>query len=359
MPANKKKIAFVLGGLSFGGAERVISILANHYAEMGWQADILTLLRSDCDFALREGVKHISLAGETRSRALRAPGWLFSLRRYFKREKPQAVVSFAARINCITLLSSVGMRKRFRVLVSERNDPLHDTRTAPIRVLTKLLYPKADEIVFQTTRARDCFPQTIREKGRIIVNPVSVDVRATAEKSRRLAAVGKLMPQKDHALLIRAFSKIAAKHPDCSLSIYGDGPLRGELTEMIRSLGLSDRVKLEGWRKDVNSRIADAAAFVLSSRYEGLSNALMEALMMGLPCVSTDCAGATDLIEDGVNGLIVPVGGEDELANALDRLLSDPSFAKRLGEEAAKRARAFELSSVLALWDGAIRGGSR
>lgn len=352
---EQKKVAFVLGGMSFGGAERVISILANHYAQKGWQVDILTLLKPDCDFSLHPSIRHIHLGPKIASRALRAPLWLLGLRRYISRERPAVIVSFAARINLLVLGANMfcGGKKR-RVVISERNDPTRDTRTAMVRKLTRLLYPRADAIVFQTRRAMNCFAESIRARGRIIANPVTAGLPAADMSSARIVAVGKLMRQKNHAMLIRAFARICEKYPQYTLHIYGDGPLREELQALIDSLGLPGRAVLEGWHKDVAACIANAALFVLPSDYEGLSNALMEAVTMGLACVSTDCAGAQEMIEDGAGGLITPVGDEAALAAAMERMLADPAFRAQCGAHAKQHAASFAPERILALWEDVI-----
>ncbi|MDO4740284.1 MAG: glycosyltransferase, partial [Eubacteriales bacterium] len=280
---------------------------------------------------------------------------LFELSRYLRREKPDVVVSFAARINLLVLGASISCKKP-RLIVSERNDPMKDTRTAGVRKLAELLYPRADAIVFQTEHARSCFSQRVQQKGCLIPNPVTAGLPASTRSTKRIVAVGKLMQQKNHAALIRAFGRIRHKYPQHTLHIYGDGPLRPELERLIEREGLSGRVFLEGWQTNVNERIADAALFVLPSDYEGLSNALMEAVAMGMPCISTDCAGARDLIDHEKSGLIVPVGGEEELAQAMDRLLSDEALAAAYGDAARERAQAFRTDKILSRWEAVIEG---
>lgn len=350
---DTKKIAFVLGGMSFGGAERVISILANHYAQKGWQADILTLLKPDCDFELHPSIRHIHMGGSASSRALRAPRWLFELNGYLRREKPDCVVSFAARINLLVLGASLLSRKP-RLIISERNDPMKDTRTGIVRRLTELLYPRADAIVFQTEHAKSCFSDKVQKKGLLIANPVTKGLPKAEIIEKQIAAVGKLMHQKNHALLIRAFAAIADKYPEHTVHIYGDGPLRPELEALIAELGLQGRVILEGWKSDVNNLVSKAALFVLPSDYEGLSNALMEAVAMGMPCISTDCAGAKEMIINGKSGLITPIGDEKALTEAMDTLLADPHLAAQYGAAAAEHAKAFETGNILKLWENAI-----
>ncbi len=362
MERSGKRIAFVLGGMTFGGAERVISILANHYAAMGWRVDIITMLKPECDFELDPSIRHLHLGGSARaSRLLRVlwmPTWLLRLRRYLNKERPDALVSFAARINCMSLGMALTLpaKKRPRLIVSERNDPMKDTRTALVRRLTEQLYPRADRIVFQTTHAMNCFSEKVRKKGVIVPNPVDAKVPRADVPAKKIVAVGKLMRQKNHALLLDAFARLKEEFPGHTLRIYGDGVLREELQERIRSLGLEGRAVLEGWRTDVAEQIADAELFVLPSNYEGLSNALMEALAMGLPCVSTNCAGAEDLIEDGVNGRVVPVGDPDALTAAMRELLSDPASARRMGEMARRKSASFAAGPILERWDGMVSG---
>ena len=362
MEEKSRRIAFALGGMTFGGAERVISILANHYAACGWRVDIITMLKPECDFALDGSIRHIHLGGSARASKLRRvlwlPMWLLRLRRYLRRERPDVLVSFAARINCMTLGMALTIPKARRplLIVSERNDPMKDTRTAAVRRMTERLYPHADRIVFQTTHARGCFSVAIQRLGVILPNPVEATQPQVEPAARKIVAVGKLMRQKNHALLLEAFASISGDFPGYTLHIYGDGILREELSVQIASLGLEGRAFLEGWRTDVAAQIADAALFVLPSDYEGLSNALMEALSMGLPCISTDCAGARDLIEDGVNGRVVPIGDKDALAHAMREMLADPAAARHMGDEALSRSAAFAADAVLARWDEIVSG---
>lgn len=352
---GKRRIAFVLGGMSFGGAERVISILANHYVRKGWSVDILTLLKPDCDYALNPEIRHIHMGGRVKSRAMRAPIWFWQLKRYLSKEKPNVIVSFAARINLLVLGASLFIKKP-RLIISERNDPMKDSRTSIVRKLTSLLYPLADVIVFQTEHAKQCFPENVQKKGRIIINPVTPNLPVANMTSKRIVAVGKLMQQKNHAMLIRAFSHIAEKFPEHTLHIYGDGPMRPQLQAMIDERGLTDRAVLEGWDADISNTIADAALFVLSSDYEGMSNALMEAIAMGLPCISTDCAGAQELIENGKEGLIIPIGDEEALIVAMKRMLEDRDFAAACGRSARQHAKAFDTVAILKKWEEAIEG---
>ena len=189
----------------------------------------------------------------------------------------------------------------------------------------------------QTERAKNYFPKKIQEKSIIIPNPVKVPVYAEKAKQNRIVSVGRLTEQKNHALLIDSFKSIAKEFPDTILDIYGEGPKRAELQEKIDNFGLSARIRLRGNILDVHEQIKDAGVFVLPSNYEGTSNALLEAMMMGLPCISTDCAGSDEVIENKKSGIIVPVGDQDALTRALRTLLSDRVMADNMAHAAHER----------------------
>lgn len=343
---NRRRIAFVLGSLGRGGAEKVISILSDDYARLGWETDIVLLLSSKKEYEINASTRIIDLSGNVQSRILRLPFWVTKIRRYVKNSKPDIVLSFAARINIISVLACRDIVNR--LYLSERNDPKLDGRTKFIDFLTKRLYPRANGIIFQTKRVCSYFPYL--QNSYIIPNPISIGALSSDEKSERIVSVGSLKTQKNHALLISAFRQISVKYSNCTLEIYGDGPLHEDLSRLIDSLNLRHRVILRGGVPNIHQCIADAQLFVLSSDYEGLSNALLEAMMMGLPCISTNCAGSDEYIEDGVNGILVPVGDETALANAMNRMLSDDGFRNKCGEQALKIASIVSKEVVLQLW---------
>ena len=162
----------------------------------------------------------------------------------------------------------------------------------------------------------------------IIPNPIEKISIGKVKKEKVIINVGKLMDQKNQKLLIKAFSKIADKYPEYKLKIYGEGPKRKELESLVKELGLSEKVEMPGWTPDIFDKVAAAELFVLSSDYEGLSNALLEAMMLGVPCISTDCAGSNEIIRNNINGILVPAGGLKELVSAMQRILNDPALQK-------------------------------
>ena len=282
---DNRKITFVHIGMARDGAERVIAHLANTYAEKGFLVDIIVLLHNRCEYDLHPNVNLVSFVRSDVSRRKNLLYWIKSIRRNMK-----------------TLLACLGLHKE--ILISERNDPTSDGRSKLDVFLTNILYKFADKIVFQTKRAMNSFPESIRKRSKIIGNPVLVSCHARAEKQDKIVTIGRLAPQKNQKLLLMAFAQVVSKYPQIRLEIYGKGELRDCLQEQCRQLGISNSVFFKGNVTNVHECISDAKAFVLSSDFEGLSNALLEAMAMGLPCISTDCAGSDEIINSGENSLI-------------------------------------------------------
>lgn len=347
-----KRIAFIIGSLDRGGAERVISILSRKYAELGWQTDIILLLDNKIEYRIAPDTRVLDFSGKTASRWYRLPQWLRKIRSYVKTEKPDVIVSFVARINVITQIARLGLHTD-RVILSERNDPECDGRGRIVRLLTRWLYPKADYVVFQTRRAAGYFPYL---NNRIIIsNPIQIETSASPSAAPKIVSVGRLTKQKNQRLLIESFAEIADRFPRYTLEIYGEGDLRNYLQDLIDRLNLHDRIFLKGNVFHIHKAISDAALFVLSSDYEGLSNALLEAMMMGLPCISTTCAGSDEYIVSGKNGILVPIGDKTALVNALESLMGDAGLRQRLGNAASESSVRFDAKTVIAEWQGIIQ----
>lgn len=344
-----KRIAFILGSMNRGGAERVVSILANHYATKGWNVDIILLLSGECKYHLDEKIKVISLANINQSRISQLPKWLSSIRNYIKINKPDSILAFAARINIITAIASLGISNR--LVVSERNDPLSDGRSIFLKALTKFIYPLTDKVVFQTIRSQSYFNERVKRNSVIIHNPVKVEVKASRNKNKQIVAVGRLENQKNHALLIDAFQEVHKIHPEYKLFIYGEGSLRRTLATKIKKLGLNEVISMPGNIENIHQEMAKSDIFVLPSNYEGLSNALLEALMMGLPCISTNCAGSDEIIKDGENGYLVGVGNKNELSAKIVRLIENHELRIEIGDKAIESSRQFESETILKKWE--------
>ncbi len=281
---------------------------------------------------------------------------IMRLRGTLKALQPDAVFSFLFKINIVTLIAGRGLG--LRILVAERNHPRMQPAHPVWGLLRRLTYPGAAQLLLQTEASRAAMPAALRDRGVVIANPiVAHQRRPEPEGQRRIAAVGRLEPQKGFDLLIAAFARIAARHPDWTLTIWGEGPLRGMLEADVARLGLEGRVLLPGLSRSPAAWIETASAFVLSSRYEGFANALAEAMAAGLPCVAFDCEFGVDMmIKNGVNGLLVADGNMNELAQAMDQLLSNGCMRAKLGDAAREGAVRFSEGRILKDWDDALVG---
>lgn len=346
------KISFFIGSMGRGGAERVISILANDYCARGWDVDIVLMLKNAVEYPLNEHIGIVDMTGPSGSYIKNAPYWVRSIRKYMKNRKPDRVVAFAGRINALVLTATVGMKQA--IIVSERNDPKHDGRGKGILWYCNRIYRRADKIVYQNAYEKSCFDKTLENRGYIIPNPIAVDVLKKETDSLTVATAGRLGPQKNQAMLIRAMALVHEKHPEVKCRIYGEGSLREALQQQIRELGLENTVTLEGNVSDIHQRLATCGIFVMTSNFEGLSNALIEAMMMGMPCITTNFPGVDELISHAENGLMVPMDDHVALAQQIERLIEDREFAKVLGAKAKEYAQQFRAKVVLQQWRDVI-----
>ncbi len=349
---SKKRIAFILGSMRRGGAERVVSLISNHYANKDWEVDIILLLDGKSEYNLSNKIRIISLADNSKSRMSQLPNWILGIRTYLKKYKPDSVLSFAARINIISAIAGIGIKKH--LVVSERNDPKRDGRSIWVRIGTYLIYPYVNKVIFQTKQAQSCFNEKIIRNSDIIYNPVNVNVEYKNINSKKIVAVGRLEPQKNHKLLLTSFKEIVDMFPEYTLVIYGEGTLRKKLEGIISELDLTDKVSMPGNINNIHQKLLEAEFFVLPSDYEGLSNALLEAMMMGLPCISTDCAGSNEVIISGENGILVPVGNKARLVNAMKLLINNRELALSLGSQAKETSNQFSSTNIIRKWESVL-----
>ena len=348
-----KKIMFVTGSLIRGGAERVASILANDYARRGWKVRIVMVLHSFIGYDIDPSIEIIDISNDKRPISLYLPFLVGKLRGEIKSFKPDSVVSMMWNVCLVSGLASIGLKSRF--ITSERIDPNNSDWSRPVAKIMESIYAHSDCCVLQTKRAYDYFPKKVQKKSVIIPNPI--EAKAYAEYGeKRIVTCGRLTKQKNHKMLIDAFASVSGSFPEWKMDIYGEGPLEEELRTRIKEKELEERIQMKGNVSDLHDKIKSAEIFVLSSDYEGLSNALMEAMMMGLPCISTDCAGSDEIISDGENGLLVPVGDKESLEKAMARLMDDREFAHALGKRAKETAKQYESSAVIKRWREVIEG---
>ncbi|MBE6646416.1 MAG: glycosyltransferase family 4 protein [Ruminococcaceae bacterium] len=350
------KIVFFIGSMQRGGAERVISILANEYCKCGWSVDIALLLNTSVAYDLDERINVVDLTAGEGGYVKNAALWVGQIRKFLKGSRPDRVVSFVGRINALVLTAAIGLR--LPIIVSERNDPKHDGRGRAMQMYCNFIYKGAKAIVYQNQYEKSCFSRALNRIGHVIPNPVSVStVHDGKEFGRTIATAGRLMDQKNHAMLIDAVSVVSKEYPDIKCEIYGEGVLRDDLQNRIESHGLTGKVSLQGNVSNIHERLKECGIFVMTSEFEGLSNALVEAMMMGLPCITTDYPGVDELIRDGENGIIVPRRDVDGLVRAISRLICDEDGIRgRIATQAQKDAEQFSADRVLKKWHQVIDG---
>ncbi len=329
-------IAVVTRNMQAGGAERVIVQLLKHWISQGNTCDLILIETAEKRYNIPEGVKTHEINIKKRNRVIDKFFRYFEVRKLITQIKPEIVLSMPEEIGIYVLLFLMG--KNVPIVVSERNDPWVMPNKKITRLLRKITYPFANGIVFQTEQAASFFSEKIRNKGIVLSNPLDISRIPQPYKGVRsniIVGAGRLVPQKNFHLLIDAFSDFYIEHPNYKLVIYGDGYLKNELEEYSRKLP-QGAVVFPGVSDCLLENIKDAAMFVLTSDYEGVPNVLIEAMAMGMPVIATDChpGGASALINNGENGIIVPVGDRQGVKDAMEKIVNEPETARNIGNAA-------------------------
>ncbi|MBW8308954.1 MAG: glycosyltransferase family 4 protein [Candidatus Paracaedibacteraceae bacterium] len=352
-------VVLIISSLSAGGAERVLSGLANHWAKRGHTVTILTLAPSDAIpfYPLDKKIKleQLGLSEISRSlphRLLNILKRILTLRKTIKTLSPDVVVSFISSMNITTLLATWGLT--IPVVVSERTHPLYHKLPPLDNLLRRLLYPKAAKIVVQTQSAADYFLPL--DNIAVIPNSVRIPpiLAQQQEDVHHIISVGRLIPSKGFDSLIQAFGKIAHDFPKIHLTLYGEGEERRNLEKLVSELNLKDRIDLPGLVQDVQAKLAKADLFIFPSHYEGFPNALCEAMAAGLPIIASNCSGNIDVIQDGVNGRLFPVADIGKLTHLMRELIQDPAQRHRLSIEAQKITEHLAEDKIYQMWDDLI-----
>lgn len=362
------RITLVIPSLGSGGAERVMSVLAGMWAARGEEVTLVTSEPAAEDFyPLHPAVRQVSLelpapAGPARKAKL-LPHVLriaAGLRREIRASRPDVVVSFMEVTNILALVATRGLR--VPVIVSERTDPRQYGASRIWRSLRRRLYPRAAAVVVQTESVREWALEFLAaERVHVIPNPVLAPPPAGKlppgfPAGPLVVAMGRLHSDKGFDLLLRAVAPSLERHPEWSLVVLGEGPDRAALEALARELGIAGRVRFPGRVAAPDAVLRHAALFVLSSRFEGFPNALVEAMACGVAVVSTDCrSGPAEIVRQGVDGVLVPPGDPEALGAAVERLISDPAERERLAARAPEVVARFGAEGVLEMWNERIR----
>ena len=355
-----RKIAFHLNCLEQGGAERVVTNLAHQFYAEGYEVFIATEWFGENEFQIDEGIRrvHVGLREEDKrqSRLVQIMRRVTHLRQFVKKYQPDVLIAFAQKANYRALMATVGME--VPVIISIRTDPVGHYDSLADKIQIPLLFPRAAGCVFQTQGQKAFFPEGTQRKSRIILNPINdkyIGVPRPERRTKTVVQSGRLVDFKNQLMLIRAFVKVHEKHPDYDLKIYGGDSFDGtkELLEaLIEEKNAGSFVTLMGASDELEKVLNDAAVYAFSSDWEGLPNALLEAMALGLPIVATDCpcGGPRTVMQDGYNGLLVPIKDEDAMAAGICRLIENPDEAERMGENARKIAETANGQAIFEQW---------
>lgn len=321
-----KKIMITCDGMDSGGTEKVISILANQFSSFGYEVMIVGVSthKTSSFYKLNSNVKYITLHHGDDKQIIFFRR-IFLLRKIFKKYRPDIILSFLPHINIYTYYSSIGLKIPF--IVSERNNPVVDPKGFILRKLKKLVFSQSDGVVFQTNSVGRYYKNSVRKKSTVIFNPIDPNVlvyRSNKNKKDIVLCVGRFTKQKNIKFLIDGFSIFVKSHCSFILRLYGNGELREELVEYAKAKNVLDKIEF----KDTNSKWQniekDDAMFVLPSLYEGMPNALLEAIAVGIPSISTDCpiGGPRDIIKNGINGYLVEINNVDQLVKQMESIVN-------------------------------------
>ena len=360
------RVTFAIPSLGSGGAERVLTILANTWASKGWEVTIISLNNPAWEsfYAVDERIRWVRLGLLIEAANPLVGLWnnvqrVRALRRAIRQSSPQVVISFINTMNVLTLAAARGLD--IPVIISERSDPIKHPINAAWNRLRQWTYPWASHLVAQNRPAQVFFEPVLGKKISIIPNPILPLPEAQGETpffNHRpvVLAAGRLSREKGCDLLIRAFAVLRDRYPDWNLLILGEGPQRRELETLVVDLGLKERISLPGRVKNPYDYFCKGDLFVLPSRYEGLPNALCEAMACGMAVVATNCSpGVAEVVQDGVNGLLAETENVDSLAAGMGHLMGNEARRASLGKQASLSVEPYQLNRVMSQWEDLIR----
>ncbi|MBT4732869.1 glycosyltransferase [Candidatus Woesearchaeota archaeon] len=332
-------ITIVIPDLEIGGAERLSINLANHWVTEGYTVEFVVMRRQgELINLLSKGINIVDLNVD------RIYKVVFPLVKYLRKKRPKIILSFMWPLTSISVVAWLIAKRQGKLFLSDHiqlsHASVHELFISPllVKIIIKLTYPFATGAIAVSHGVK----KDIKKLGalpdsliKVIYNPAATRIslsRSPEDVQQKLwgdkfkhhiLSVGRLKVQKDHELLLRSFSLIPASY-NAKLVILGDGDLYGHLMNLVQELGLEERVSIPGFTIDTSPWYRSADLFVLSSRWEGFGNVIVEALECGVPVVSTDCpSGPAEILDNGRYGTLVPVGEIEELALAMIKSLDN------------------------------------
>lgn len=408
----KKHIALYIGSLNKGGAERVLVNLAEYFYGKGYDVTFVTTFLYPDEYEVKNaawsvvsgegagknaacdvvpgkgegscadkeeacssensitpfdeqgsGIKRImsGLTSEEESggRLKNITARCDKLKSVWKKIKPDIIISFLGKNNVMALISSVGLG--IPVVVSVRSNPAREYRSRVLRMAMLSTFRLSSGVVLQTEGAKAFFPGNIQAKAVILPNSLDESFIREVFKGARdktIVSVGRLDDNKNQGMIIKAFAIASAEHPGYKLVLYGDGPSKDKFKELAKKLGVAEKVEFAGLVSGVADKISRAGMFILSSKEEGMPNALLEAMALGIPCISTNCpcGGPADLIENKVNGRLVPVGATKQMSECMSEYMDNPKRAAELGLRASNVQKIYSPKAVNEAWEKYLMG---
>ncbi len=357
------RIVFITNSIGFGGAEKMVTYVANQLAKrshacaivnLGDVPDYVNAHMQSIDQAVT--VYHVTSKQHGLRRRIEQIGKIKSFAKCFGAE---VIVGFTSFPNLYA--SVVGKLLRIPSVMSERGDPCRTMgKSIKDRVVIYIIN-RASGGVFQTDGAKAFYGKGLQKRGIVIPNPIFIkgeipQVQA-AQREKTVVSVGRLdNQQKRLDVMLNAFRIFAQAHPAYVLKLYGRGDEEEQIRQWSIDLGIGDKVKLMGLTTQPMQDIARDGMFLITSDYEGISNALLEAMAAGLPCVSTDHTpgGARLLIQDRENGLLAPIGDAEALAKAMCAFAEDPALAEKCGQNARDVINRFDPKKIIDMWESYI-----
>jgi len=335
MTEGKQKICFVIPSLSGGGAERVVSVLASQLIRDEHDISVIKYFDTENDYPTDERIKVVCISNgfEDAYRTLSYPQKIKKIRYALKQINPEYVVPFLPHVAVHVFLAGLGLH--LKTIQTVRVAPAISPASFVMRKFRDVLVAISYSTFVQTGSQKQYFSDRVHHKICVLPNPVSETMFEAkpqyTESITDIVSLGRLTAQKNFEMLIEAVNAIKEEGRCVRLSIYGEGELSASLQRKIEEMGCSDFCRLCGRTADTAETLCKSHIFVLPSNFEGMPNALMEAMAVGLPCISTDCqTGPGDLIQNG-RGILVPVGDRQAMIGAIKQMMDHPDMAMQMG----------------------------